>query len=523
MGVAPAEKEPGMSRTTRFLSGVGLGYFSQVVVTIAGLWLTPFLLSRLGGYEYGLWLVSLQLQAYLTLVDFGVLALLSRDIAMSVGKAGGVHSAADLQNIAGRSGRLVLWQMPVLAVLAAGLWLLMSGEWGTLRWPLGLMLITFVVLYPLRIFSVMLYGLQDHGFNAKAQFVSWLAGFVVTVVFVMAGGRLYALSAGWAVTQALTSALGYWRLRTRFPTLLPERLPRVAWTEAKAQLSRGAWLSANQVAQILLAGTDLVMIGKLLGPEAVVGYAITGKLVTVLANQPIMLGVVAGPALAEITTGETRERMSHASTALGQAILLLSGAIACVVLAVNKGFVAWWVGPQQYGGFLLTAAFVISMVLRHWNVGLGAVLFSLGHEKRLCQSYLADGVVTVVGGVILVYAVGPIGAPLGSIVGVMAASLPINLTVLIRAKSATPSMLVSAYGPWLWRFVLLAVMSGAAGRAWVPGGFLAIASTSALVTLVYGLVMLPVMLRAPIGSYVRPRLAPLGGRVCRALGVGNPA
>ena len=166
-----------MSRTTRFLSGVGLGYFSQVVVTIAGLWLTPFLLSRLGGYEYGLWLVSLQLQAYLTLIDFGVLALLSRDIAMSVGKAGGINSATDLQAIVGRSGRLVLWQMPVLALLAAGLWLLMSGEWGTLRWPLGLMLLTFVVLYPLRIFSVMLYGLQDHGFNAKAQFASWLARF----------------------------------------------------------------------------------------------------------------------------------------------------------------------------------------------------------------------------------------------------------------------------------------------------------------------------------------------------------
>ena len=512
-----------MSRTTRFLSGVGLGYFSQVVLTIAGLWLTPFLLSRLGGYEYGLWLVSLQLQAYLTLIDFGVLALLSRDIAMSVGKAGGINSATDLQAIVGRSGRLVLWQMPVLALLAAGLWLLMSGEWGTLRWPLGLMLLTFVVLYPLRIFSVMLYGLQDHGFNAKAQFASWLAGFIVTVVCVVAGGRLYALSAGWAVTQALMPALVYWRLRTRFPTLLPERLPRVAWPDARGQLGRGVWLSANQVAQILLAGTDLVMIGKLLGPEAVVGYAITGKLVTVLANQPIMLGVVAGPALAEITTGESRERMSHASTALGQAILLLSGAIACVVLAVNKGFVAWWVGPQQYGGFVLTAAFVVGMVLRHWNVGLGAVLFSLGHEKRLCQSYLADGIVTVITGVILVLAIGPVGAPLGSIIGVMVASLPMNLTVLIRAKSATPGMLMSAYGPWLWRFVLMALLAATAGRAWAPGGFVTIAGTASLVALLYGLVMLPVMLRAPIGSYVRPRLAPLGSRVCRALGVGNPA
>ena len=264
------------------------------------------------------------------------------------------------------------------------------------------------------------------------------------------------------------------------------------------------------------------MIGKLLGPEAVVGYAITGKLVTVLANQPIMLGVVAGPALAEITTGESRERMSHASTALGQAILLLSGAIACVVLAVNEGFVAWWVGPQQYGGFVLTAAFVVGMVLRHWNVGLGAVLFSLGQEKRLCQSYLADGIVTVIAGVILVFAIGPVGAPLGSIIGVMVASLPMNLTVLIRAKSITPALLMSAYGPWLWRFGLMALLTAAAGRTWAPTGFVSIAGAAALVSMVYGLVMLPVMLRAPIGSYVKPRLAPLGGRVCRGLASGIP-
>ena len=39
---------------------------------------------------------------------------------------------------------------------------------------------------------------------------------------------------------------------------------------AKRQLGNGAWISVNQIAQVLLGGTDLVVIGKLLGPEAVV-------------------------------------------------------------------------------------------------------------------------------------------------------------------------------------------------------------------------------------------------------------
>ena len=71
----------------------------------------------------------------------------------------------------------------------------------------------------------------------------------------------------------------------------------------------------------------------------------------------------------------------------------------------------------MYSGFLLTAAFVVGMVLRHWNVGLGAVLFSLGQEKRLCQSYLADGSSPLSPESSLVFTVGPIGAPPGSISG----------------------------------------------------------------------------------------------------------
>src|SRR2546423_9450555 len=34
--------------------------------------------------------------------------------------------------------------------------------------------------------------------------------------------------------------------------------------------------------------------------------------------------------------------------------LLLSGAVLCVVLVVNRGFVGWWVGAEQFGGFTLT-------------------------------------------------------------------------------------------------------------------------------------------------------------------------
>ena len=56
----------------------------------------------------------------------------------------------------------------------------------------------------------------------------------------------------------------------------------------------------SQVAQVLVNGTDLLVIGALLGPEAIVPYACTGKLVTLLANQPQLFMQMALPALSEL-------------------------------------------------------------------------------------------------------------------------------------------------------------------------------------------------------------------------------
>src|SRR5258708_27145169 len=86
------ERTP-ISRSRRFVDGLVLGYAYQALVMVAGLWLTPFLLSHLGQHDYGLWLTALQMVTYLTLADFGMIALLPRTVAYSTGRSGGVENA----------------------------------------------------------------------------------------------------------------------------------------------------------------------------------------------------------------------------------------------------------------------------------------------------------------------------------------------------------------------------------------------------------------------------------------------
>ncbi|HEX7313450.1 MAG TPA: oligosaccharide flippase family protein [Pyrinomonadaceae bacterium] len=504
-----------MSRTKKFLGGIGFGYAGQVLTMAVGLLITPYLLRRIGQHDYGLWLVGTQVMAYLALMDLGLIALLPRETALATGRAEKLEEATDLPLLVGQTVRLVAWQVPLVLLAALVAWSMLAAAWPELREPIGVVLLSFVLTFPLRLFGAVLQGLQDLAFIAGAGIASYLVGTAITVALVAAGWGLYALAAGWVAQQVFVPVVCLFRLRARFPTVLPRGLPKLPWPAARSRLTQGFWVSLTQIAQVLWSGTDILIIGKLFGPAAVVPYVCTGKMIGVLANQPYVLIAAAAPAISQMRVAESRARVSEVCVALGQAMLMLSGAVVCVVLAVNEGFVARWVGAAQYGGFWLTALILLSMLLRHWSLTVAHSLLCFGYERRLCVTGLLDGLVSTCGVVLFLWLYGLPGAPLGMVIATCAVSLPLNLSALAAESGRTRWEMVRPLVPWLVRFVPLAAGAGALARVWTPEGFILIGVTAAAVALVYVAVMLPVALRAPLGVYVRPRLHPLRARFFR--------
>jgi hypothetical protein len=166
---------------------------------------------------------------------------------------------------------------------------------------------------------------------------------------------------------------------------------------------------------------------------------------------------------------------------------------------------------------------LVNMLLRHWNLTVGIILFSLGYEKRLALTGLLDGVVTVGAGIFLTLLVGPAGAPLGSIIGLCAVSLPGNMSALSGARAVRVPELLRSLAPWFWRFAALACACGVFAQRFVPATFPALAATALAVACVYAALMLPVALRDPLGSYIRPRLPSFGKRLFRAARLMGPA
>jgi hypothetical protein len=495
-----------MTRSRRFIGGLRLAYLYQALVMVTGLWLTPFLLKRLGQHDYGLWLVGLQTLSYLVLMDFGVVALLPRATAYATGHAirGSSH---DLPEIIGRTARIVLYQTPMVAAAAAVLWFIVPM--GTaIRGPILVTVVGFTLLFPLRIFQAVLHGLQETPYIGKLQFASWGISTALMVILVLRGVGLYALAIGWVVGQLIPSILSLYRLKTAFPHFFPTTLPKLDRKELFRSLTSGGWVSIGQIAQALLAGTDLVIIGKLLGPSAVVPYACTQKLIGVLANQPQMIMEMASPGLSQMKTSESRARIFETCNALAVGLLTASGAVACVALAVNHSFVSWWIGESQFGGSLLTAAVVAAMLLRHWNSTSMYSIFALGYERRLSITSLGDGIVTVAAGVVLVRWLGPVGAPLGAVLGVCLVSLPGNFSALAGELQVSLFQVVAAVWPWFWRFAITAAFAVVMGLRW-RANLPYIVGTACLAGGLYTAIMLPMIMGSVLRNYLPPEVTRL--------------
>ncbi|HKX30407.1 MAG TPA: hypothetical protein VJ302_22135, partial [Blastocatellia bacterium] len=284
---------------------------------------------------------------------------------------------------------------------------------------------------------------------------------------------------------------------------------------ARQHLTQGVWISVTQIGQVMLTGTELIIIGKLVGPAAVVVYACTNKLIGVLANQPQMVMQAASPALSELRVSESGQRVFQVWSTLSLAMLTLSGLVVFVVLTVNEGFVNWWIGNSQFGGYGLTILLLLTMMLRHWNLTWIYALICFGRERLVSIVNLTDGLVTILGTIGLVYAFGLKGAPLASILGVCLISQPCYFRALIAETKVSPLTLLGLIWPWLQRFIGLIIAGTLLRRYWVPKTFAEIAVAGAATVLLYAIVMLPVVLRSDLGRYVRPKLGGMRSRFVR--------
>ena len=169
-----------------------------------------------------------------------------------------------------------------------------------------------------------------------------------------------------------------------------------------------------------------------------------------------------------------------------------------------------------FAGMGLTFVMLAAMLARHFNTTNVYTLFCFGHERRLALTALADGVVTIVAGLLFVAAFGTAGAPLGAIAGVAAVAIPLNLGALSAETGVSRRTLIASLSPWATRFAIVAVIAGLSTLLIRPSTVPALVTTVLAAAAVYALAVASPILRSPAGAYLQPIIVSIGRRVAPA-------
>jgi hypothetical protein len=151
---------------------------------------------------------------------------------------------------------------------------------------------------------------------------------------------------------------------------------------------------------------------------------------------------------------------------------------------------------------MLTVMLLISMLLRHLNLAVGYTLYSVGYERHLAMTALADGVLTLLLMWPCISLFGARGAAFASIAGVVLVSLPSNVRALIREAEVSTIGTLRPIAAWGLRCCLSGTAIVTIVTFTPPTGLWIVLAAIAIAGL-YVVSMWPLLTMPPFG----PRLA----------------
>lgn len=446
------------TRAGKALIASGFAYMQFLSAIVIGILLVPLMLDRLGTRTYGLWLATGELLAYVSLLDLGVFGVLPWMIAEAEGRR-------DPQTLSRLMANGLLVGLGVAAVYVLGgvagwVWLadfvgLPPADRELLFGPLGLLILSTAVTYPLNLFAAALTGLQDFTFNGAMALVQVMLRAGLMAGLLVAGAGLYALAIATAVPAVLIAVASTIRVRMIAPELFTS-WQRPSWRGVLSLFREGVggWLGG--FGWKLSAGSQAVVIAFVASPVLVPIFACTAKLSQLLTQLTWVLPDSGLIGLAQIH-GEGRvERVREVAAGILRLLLTLAGAVTVVVLAINPQFVDGWVGRELFGGHvlnLLLAAGALGTSLVH---GLSVIEAVLGQRLKVGLAGLVGGAVQVTLAIICGRLWGLAGVGLAVLLATITVTLPVGVYLLRSTLGLSPGWLLrEVVAPW-------------GRKAWVP-------------------------------------------------------
>lgn len=429
---------------------------------LIGFIITPFMVSGLGDYLYGVWRTLERLITYISPASGRATQALKRTIANQ-------QASTDEEEKRRQVGNAVaVWFLflPLLIVLGGSLvwfapsWLKASAElaW-TVRLAAGLLVANLIMVslveVPRSVLQGENLGYKRMGLSAILVFVG--GGFTALALYLKTG--LVGIAAAALATALLTGAVFLQVVRAYVPWF---GIARPSFEAVRRFFGLSWWFLVWNLVMKLLTASDLVLLGLLDSMESVTTYSLIKYAPETLTSLvAIMIGGIT-PGLGGILGSGNLRKAAHIRSEIMSLTWLVATVVGATTLLWNPTFVRLWVGAQYYVG-PIPSLLIMLMVTQFVLIRNDAFIIDLTLDlRRKVQLGAVSAIASLILAGILVKAfnMGITGLCLGFIAGRSVLSLAYPGLVGRFLGISLFSQLKSVLRPALTSVLLFALMLG---------------------------------------------------------------
>lgn len=433
--------------------------FAQVMNIVTAMFLTPFLVYRLGQDLYGLWILVASLVGYFGLTDIGLRTAVGRFVALHLAR----DEYEDISKLATTALGLLFVSALVVVFLSMGcstlfhLFFKVEAEhMSAARLLVLIMGLSFAVKLPMEVFDGILVGHARYDLNNAVEVGAALVRTGLCVVLLLRGFSVVALAVSAVIVHVLSGGAKLAIASRICPSL---RIAPHHWTPGiiRELYGFGVWSFVVFLASQLSLHAGPIVLGATVGMSAVAIYSIASRLVRYATRGGAAFTGVLMPMMAAYHSTSNlvqEQRVLQWSISIS---LTYAGFVAAVFLVFGDSLIRAWVGP----GFELSGPVLGMMTVPM----IGWVLqgnffvqaFGKGRHRFLSIVFMIDAVANVALSVVLARRWGVAGVPVA-----------ILCTSCITMFFVTPTYvfkLLSIRQPLFWKKVLGPGVVGALSAA----------------------------------------------------------
>jgi O-antigen/teichoic acid export membrane protein len=421
---------------------VSSSWFSLGINILVGIFLSPFILHRLGDTAYGIWILIFSVTGYYGLFDLGIRSSVVRYVSTYTA-TNDQEGLAKLINtsLATYTGIGVLAMIVTLAcsVFVDRIFRIPAEFLSTAR-LLFLMVGTAVALgFPTGIFGGILEGLQRFYFVNLTNVISTLLRAALIVVVLQRGYGLLTVALI-TVVLPLLSSLARAAIALR---VLPVRF---GWRYVDRTAFREI-ANYSAVSFILMIGyklrykTDEIVIGTFLSVTAITYFSIGDRLLDYAAELVGSLAQIFVPMVGQSHAKGDTNRLRKIWIAGNRACAMIIFPITAVLIILGKSIITAWVGAKYVAqSYPVLVVLAVPMMFTLAQGASVRTLYGMAKHRSLAIVTLMESVSNLILSIILIRPFGIVGDAFGTAIPLLCTSflfMPRHMCRLLGVRIGT--------------------------------------------------------------------------------------